>query len=440
MSFIPAHIKSVTSDRLLHAMSTLFDQQIGMVITMDGAFDVERLQHAFRLSLDAEPHLGCRFIPQYRGAYWERIKNLKPTDFFEAKEAKDLDSEQTDFFTETIDYCKGPQVKALLLRGGQNRLCLKISHLASDAGGLKQYAYLLSSIYRNLDEHPDFLPQPNLGGSRSMQQVRYHLGVKGHFGVIRRAFRDMVNNPPFQSPRLLPTQSALPERPFYIVRHINRQQYLKISKAAKSLSVTINDYTMAAMLRGIYHVTDELKDTALRLIVTADLRGRYLPNYWNSGICNLSGWVFPNIGTDPGNSIEDTSRLVSGVMNRMKKDYIGLGAAPMLIVGKICPLGWLQPAFEFIFLKAFEKKIDHLMSAHLFTNMGQIDDRKLNFGHIEVQNAFLLPPIIHPPFWGAGISGYKDTLTLSSGFCSSGIDAGLVEDLFDRIQKEMELP
>jgi len=41
----------------------------------------------------------------------------------------------------------------------------------------------------------------------------------------------------------------------------------------------------------------------------------------------------------------------------------------------------------------------------------------------------LVPPIVKPPYWAAGVSGFKDSLTLSSGFCASGIDPQKVEGL-----------
>jgi hypothetical protein len=51
----------------------------------------------------------------------------------------------------------------------------------------------------------------------------------------------------------------------------------------------------------------------------------------------------------------------------------------------------------------------------------------------------LFPPIVKPPYWAAGASGFKDSLTLSSGFCASGIDPQSVEGLFDLMVSELLL-
>ncbi len=62
-SSIPKRFRCVMFDQTLYTMSSILDLQIGMVVTIDGRFNEKRLERAVRLSLDAESHLGCRFIP-----------------------------------------------------------------------------------------------------------------------------------------------------------------------------------------------------------------------------------------------------------------------------------------------------------------------------------------------------------------------------------------
>jgi len=62
-----------------------------------------------------------------------------------------------DFLADPLDYLKGPQVKALLLRSATDTLCLKVCHLAADAWGVKKYADLLAAIYRELASDPVFI-------------------------------------------------------------------------------------------------------------------------------------------------------------------------------------------------------------------------------------------------------------------------------------------
>ena len=432
-SSIPRCFRCAMFDETLHAMSSLLDPQIGLVVAIDGRFDEKLLERALRLSLDTEPHFGCRFVPGWWRAYWERMENLRNDAFFDVKSTSDPTRDLTDFLAEPLDCFEGPQVNALLLRSDTDTLCLKVSHFAADAWGVKQYSYLLASIYRTLTFTPDFVPEANLSGSRSLRQISSCFSLGGHLRIIRRGFRDIASTLMSAPPFTLLAKTAEPSGRTYVIRRIPPEKYAKILLSIKPLSATINDYIMALLLRGLYHFDKSKNRLSLGLVVTADLR-RYLPSNWESALCNLSGWVFPNIGTSPVKSIQDTCRLVIKAMNRLKADCIGLGSLPMIaLINKSVPLAWTKKVFEKVTAQALAQgKI-----APSFTNMGRIDDDKLNFGNVRVKEAFLLPPIVKPPYWAAGLSGFKNSLTLSSGFCTSGIEIDHVERLFDFVFKEM---
>jgi len=72
-------------------------------------------------------------------------------------EFADVNRNLVDFLADPLDYLKGPQVKALLLRSATDTLCLKVCHLAADAWGVKKYADLLAAIYRELASDPVFI-------------------------------------------------------------------------------------------------------------------------------------------------------------------------------------------------------------------------------------------------------------------------------------------
>ena len=420
-------------DETLYAMSSVLDPQIGLVLAMDGRFDKKLLTRAIRLSLDTEPHLGCRFVPGWWRACWERMENLREDSCFKVQSTADPSRDLIHFLAEPITSLEGPQVNALLLRSDKDTLCLKFSHFAGDAWAVKQYSYLLASIYRRLTITPDFVPEPNLTGSRSMRQISSLLSSADQCRILRRGLRDIKDNLMAGSPCTFPAKMAEPSGRTYVIRRIGPEKLEKIVRSIKPLSATINDYMMAALLRALHHFNKSKDDRALGLVVTADLR-RYLPDDRQSPLCNLSGWVFPNIGKNPGKDIRDTCRSVTKVMNRLKADYIGLGSFPMLAIGnKSLPLSWAKKIFERVMTPAFKRA----QIAPSLTNMGLIDDKKLDFGNVRVKEAFLLPPIVMPAYWAAGLSGFKNSLTLSSGFCASSIETDHVERFFDLVFKEM---
>ena len=302
---IPKRFRCSMFDETLYAMSSVFDPQIGLILDMGGRFDEKLLERALRLSLDTEPHLGCRFVPGWWRACWERSEELKNDSFFKFQTTVDPTQDLTDFLAEPITSFEGPQVNALLLRSNTDMLCLKVSHFAADAWGVKQYSYLLASIYRTLTITPDFVPEPNLSGSRSMRQISSRFSLIEHVRIIRRGFRDIADNLTSGTPCTFPAKKTAPSARTYVIRRIGPEKYQKILRSIKPLSATVNDYIMASLLRALYRFNKSKNDLALGLVVTADLR-RYLPDNWESTLCNLSSWVFPNIGKNPGKSIQDT--------------------------------------------------------------------------------------------------------------------------------------
>ena len=432
---IPKRFPSKMCDRTLYCLDSVIDPQIGIVITSDDRFEEKLLEKAIRLSLDSEPHLGCRFVPTWWTAHWERVKDLDQVNFFCTRYESDPYKDMISFLAEPINFVSGPQVKSMLLRGKSDVLCIKMSHLVTDAGGVKKYAYLLSSIYRALISNHEFVPSPNLTGSRSMRQISSFFNFARHLGIIRRGFLDQISLLHRKSPYTLKSESAKPSGRTYITLRISPETLSKIWAKTHSLSATINDYMIALLLRGLYQLNGEEDSSNLRLIVTADLR-RYLPQGWKNALCNLSGWVFPNVVPKPGNNVQDTCRSVRNIMNQQKSDYLGLGSFPFLtLINRIIPLNWMKRIFEKVSKKALERDV----IAPSFTNMGLIEDEKLDFGQIVIKDAFLLPPIVKPPYWACGLSGFRNSLTFSSGFCESGTDPILVHRLFDYIFEELQL-
>ncbi len=92
--------------------------------------------------------------------------------------------------------------------------------------------------------------------------------------------------------------------------------------------------------------------------------------------------------------------------------------------------------------RLFSRVLASLGSRNIFapslTNVGPIDPERLDFG-APVRRAHLVTPLIFPPIFGAGVSGFRDTLTLTAGFCASGVDGGMMNELFDRWLREMPI-
>jgi len=406
---IPDLIPSVFFDRLVLGMEMTGAGKFVVQMEMDfpASLDAERIEKALDLMLDAEPVLGCRLIPDAKSPYWQRLstperKNLS----FTANE-----SDYLDFRNRSLDYTKGPQLQACLLRNTQgDRLLLKAAHQAADAGGLKEIAAKLSAIYNRLESEPHYRPVPNLSGCRDMSQIMRHVPLWAYPVIFFNFMRQNWSNTfPAQTLHL-----EIPEGPTdpltYTVKHIPAARTDRIRQFGKTRRATINDVFVAAHFHALEKEAGWDRKAILRLQSTIDLRRWYLPDERAGGICNLSVYEYHNLGRTLGRDLGETVEMVSRQTKARKNNWFGLT--------DIC----LIPALN---LMSFENQVKLAVKGvtslikrnghpNALTNMGEIKKESVRFG-IEPSRAYLLTPFIFPPLFGGGLSMYQDELTLCGG-------------------------
>ena len=432
---IPSCFKTVKSDKSLFCMRAVCDSLLHCVITFDGRIDEDRMAKAVRLTLDAEPVLGCRFVENSRKPYWQRRDDLDHRELCGVTETNHSGREVIRFLTLPIDPLRDPQVQARIFRDEHDTLCIKINHMVADAGGVKEYAYLLAAIYRQLAHSPSYKPASNISGCRGIRQVVSRFGLAAKLRMARRSFRDWQSNirPP-RNWRMPLRHDGNVERSFAI-RRIGPDRFSTLKDYCRAKQVTFNDVLVAACYRAFHQVIKPLPGTPLRLGTTVDLR-RYLPDGKGETICNLAGFFLLNIGTDLGDSFDDALCRVRERMNQHKGDCLGLGANRFAIFGiDAVPFAWGQWLCHLIL------KWNHWLSTKdvppWLTNMGAIDPQQLNFGDSPVRDSFLSAPLAFPPLFVIGISGYRESITISTGFCQSAIDTATVELLLDAIESNL---
>ena len=436
---LPKYSKVVLEDQILFWMRQSHDSQICCVITLDCRIDEKRLAKAVRLTLDVEPVLGSMFVKGFFRQYWKRCDDLDKMEFCRLVILPDEETDVAMFLsaTEPVDLCKGPQVQVFILRSKTDTLCIKINHVVSDGGGIRDYAYLIASIYKKLSEDETYSPKLNVTGSRSLMQISRQFKLADKLKIIRRSLRDLSC---FMFP-LKYWLSKLPEHDTSGRMFIFRKLDPKLFNAIKAYSIihkaTINDILITALFHAFYGLINTSTDALLRLVMTADLR-RYLPNEKAEAICNLSGFIYLDIGRNLGDNFEDTLSRVHKQMNFFKSDYIGLGNFPVSIpVFKLLPLPfalWIHDQMGNIQKK---EAMNNGKISLLLTNTGFIDPQKLLFGNSHVLNAFITPPITFPPILAICASTFNQNLNLGTGFCETMISKDAVEELLDKMETEL---
>lgn len=425
---IPNRFQAEYAERtLLKTFSMTGDLMLQVEMNFADNLDYDRMRQAFRLALIAEPILGCRFVHNSQRPYWERIPKVDTAHL----QIFEDESQYEEYKHSTIDPQLGPAFNgAILTRDNGDTLLLKIAHAAADAGGAKDVAYLIAELYTKLGQNPDFIPEPNLKGSRSIWQVLRMVPWHAFFKIcINYLVETLAVVIPMKShnPLLEPAEKDDFQ---YVTRHIPAEQVRKIAEYGKAQQAKLNDLILAAFFRALMQ-TNWDKTTTLRSAITVDLRRWYLPEGRAEAICNLSGLEIIGLGKHPGANFNDTLDKIVSFTHARKKSWFGLHS----YLGIIVFLSWWSYKKVAQFSQAIVKQmIVNKTLFPIFTNLGPIEESRLVFDK-QPTSVIVLVPTGFPPFFGLGMSGYKGTLTLSAGTFKS--TRTTVENMLDIILAEL---
>ena len=129
---IPRRLPSRFIDEFIHITTPFFVPQIQLLVDVDGRLDPARLAGALRLCLDAEPVLGCRYVPRWIRPYWERLsaQALDGAELLREEHTggDDRSTALERFLVEPLSGTDGPQLRALLVHDeAGDQLVLKVS-------------------------------------------------------------------------------------------------------------------------------------------------------------------------------------------------------------------------------------------------------------------------------------------------------------------------
>lgn len=423
---IPHRIRSQYTDRLVSFFRYVGDMMIQLEMEFAQQLDTERLAKAVNLTLDAEPVLGCRFVLRWWRPYWERLDESEREAFLLARDGGEYEA----FKASSIDVCSGPQVKACLWHSpAGDRLLIKVAHEAADAGGVKEIAAAISSIYSRLADEPDYRPEPNLRGSRSLWQIMRHVPWYAYPRIYLNFLREYWASMMLPITHTLSIEDGRRAPLTFIYRHLPIEGVSRLAQYGRTQNATLNDVVLAAFFRALVNLGKGGR-AQLRLNTTVDFR-RYLPGGRGEGICNLSATEAICLDNGLGDDFNSTLTRISTITKHRKASWIGLNDYVGLVP--------FHSALPYALLKILLRKVMQLglekqNTPNELTNMGLISTESVTFKAKPV-NAYLLPPPLYPPMFLAGLSGYAETLTLSASVYPSQKD--ITERFFDAVLAEL---
>ena len=426
---IPAHLPAPALDQLAALFGPLSDSQLRCVLRFDGRLDAERLQRAFRLSLDAEPVVGCRFVRSHGRCVWERRAELDTLPLCPVAACPDTTAFEHalhQFLVAPLDITAGPAAAACLLRGESDTLVVKLHHFAADGLGMLRFMMVLAAIYRALAADSGYRPRPNLA-SRGQGQVLRRVGPAGlllALGATRLPTRTASWGPV--------ANNATRAGRTFALRRVPPERTRALRSWCHAHHVSVNDVLLAALYRALVATLGAATGRPLRVGVPIDLR-RYLPPGALPPVCNLSTSADVAITVDPCAPFVDTLRQVHPAMRALKATGRGLTLAVLAELLAVPGFALARTALE-----QLVRGLAPTGSAAPFcSNVGVIDERLVDFGERTVVDTYGIGTVSFPPGLLITVSTFREVLTLAVGFCSTATDPQLIAGLLDRLVGEL---
>lgn len=401
----------------LFKVKELNDHTLHFVAEFSGRINVEQLKKAVNLSVDSFPLIACRFIESEGRPFW-KDSSYTANEIVTCSEKNETDKSVNDFICTEIDALVGPQVKLQVIRNGDNdTLVVLMNHMLCDGAGFKDYLYLLSDIYSNLEENPDYCPETF--GSRRISQVLKAFSIYDKLKII-----SSKNNMYIHDPATFELTGDL-KTPFIEQRKIPRDMFCQLKTYVKKHNATINDLFLSAYIRCLY------KEFGYTVTIpcTVDLR-KYLVDRKAEGICNLCTNLSCNIGQEIGATFDQTLDKVKQTMDREKSSNACLKS--MILLEKF---------FDMSPYKIAKKIVDKSFSNApiAFTNIGILEKSRLTFGRSKIAEAYMTGSIKYAPYFQLAVSTFDDQATLSVNLYGTQSDRNKISLFLDGIVHELQI-
>jgi NRPS condensation-like uncharacterized protein len=402
------------------------DGQIRCVARFDGRLNAPLMARAIRLTLDAEPVLGCRLVENGRRPYFQRLPDLDDRSLCPLMTGGDLDASLSAFLVAPIDPRDGPLVHARIFRGPTgDTLAVKLAHEGGDGAGAMQYLVLLARTYHALQRDPAYCPPPQSNPDRGQGQVFRHIGPLG----VLRALPGMRFSTPSLSIAGYGDDSS---GRAIALRRVDAARLAAMRDYGRQRGAKVNDLLVAAIYRALFPLLHPRPGQPCLLALPVNLR-RYLPPGYPLPVANLSGGNAYSLPYLPGESYDGALARVLAASRGFKAAVPGIGAAAFeaLALGPSYAAG--RALLRYVMGLAMKQgKIGPFLS-----NVGVLDESLVNFGEPPLADAYGLGVISFPPNLNVAASTFRGVLTLTSGYCPTAIPPATVESFLDAIIAEL---
>jgi NRPS condensation-like uncharacterized protein len=395
------------------------------------------IRQATRRLLDAEPVLGCRFDDSSVVPVWRRFDDLdSDPGFAMLDDVQDVDGETAKSASVAYDARHGRNLTVRLLRHRDgDRLIFGISHVVADGGALVLALERFAALYSGIATDPDFRLPANTA-SRDSSRWLADFSLRDKLKVLWRDLADlrrgMRRHQGFMRPRAA-FATAPRTRPALATLNIPADRLAEIDAMAKASALSRNDLLLAGYARAFTTFCRGDANGPVQIIMPINMR-RYTEVESRPAICNLGGIANVYVQPDLGARFRDTLDRVAREMARQRGAFIG--AANPLFVKMFAAMPYARQ----------RRTIDRMMEKGLnkpvpptFTNVGQIQERRIRFAGSAPHSVALYGMPLSLPLVVVAATEYRRSMTLTMSYDLDDYPAADVERFLAAIADGIEI-
>lgn len=411
-------------DKMQHIMERYNDHMAHCYLEFSGTLDFSALKGAVRNACDRIPIFKSKFKHGIFLAKWQENNQFSIDETVKFVETDEPQKASEEFLTQKLDESR-EQLKVLVVRsGGRDTLNVLLNHMVMDGADIKQFMSLIAASYSDIlcgGKGRVYFKN----GRRDEAQILEDFSPEERKKVESLLSYSKKTKNKIQFPFESKPQSEV--APFIERLIIPENIFLSAKNKAKKGGFTVNDLVTACFYRALYSFMDIDKTKSLGLPCMFDLR-KYMSGGDSLGATNLTSMVVCNIGNDIGRDIFETLEKVRTAMNELKNNYPGLHGLPLLRgVFKYVPYSLAK----FLIGTFFKNPLIGI------SNIGIVDEKKLNFGGSVPEYLYFTGSIKYAPYYQLALTTYKNAITFSTAIYGTEKDRLKVKELFEFLRQEI---
>ena len=450
----PSAFPMTLEDCIMHEVLPVFsDGSLKFLLSLAGRIDEDRLRKAVRLSLDAEPILGCRFVECGRRFAWERREDLDEIPLCEVVAGSDGRPYLAQFLATPIDTARDPLVKVIVVRATPTQstgcpagcpadtVCIKVAHEVADGPSAKDYVHLLFRLYRRLKDDPRYRPQPNPAGVRSVSEVFRHLGLWKRLGALCR-LGSMRGQGRDRGQWLLPRYDGHEQehRYVYLLMKLPAERVRLLKEYSRQRKARITAVLLAAYYRALRTVSRPVNEDAVEIRTSVDLR-RFLPPGRRS---STPGNIFvPFSFCLDGHRDFSFDELVNSLTAQLQQAFLDpfrslVGIAIVMdLIARTLGLRVIRMLLRGMVKRGANRLRSQRSLACVLVNYGTLAPEPGAAGDAPIVDAHFLGGAVHAEELKLGVSGFQENMTFSFGFSDRFVEESALRRLLEEVDKAL---